>query len=48
MTIFGLNWLDFTIVVAFILTVLWLGWRAGRRTKSTEDFYVAGRRLGKV
>jgi SSS family solute:Na+ symporter len=48
MTIFGLHWLDFTIVVLFVLTVLWLGRQAGRKTKSTEDFYVAGRRLGKV
>ncbi len=47
MTIFGLHWIDFAIVVAFVLIVLWLGWRAGRRTKSAEDFYVAGRRLGK-
>ncbi len=48
MTVFGLHWLDFAIVVVFVLTVLWLGWRAGRKTKSAEDFYVAGRRLGKV
>jgi SSS family solute:Na+ symporter len=47
MTVFGLHWLDFAIVVAFVLIVLWLGWRAGRKTKSAEDFYVAGRRLGK-
>ena len=47
MTIFGLHWLDFTIVVAFVAAVLWLGRRAGRKTKSAEDFYVAGRRLGK-
>jgi SSS family solute:Na+ symporter len=47
MTIFGLHWLDFAIVVAFVLTVLWLGRRAQRRTKNAEDFYVAGRRLGK-
>jgi SSS family solute:Na+ symporter len=47
MTIFGLHWLDFTIVVVFILTLLWLGRRAGRRTRSAEDFYVAGRRLGR-
>jgi len=47
MTIFGLHWIDFAIVVAFVLIVLGLGWRAGRRTKSAEDFYVAGRRLGK-
>jgi SSS family solute:Na+ symporter len=47
MTIVGLNVLDFAIVVVFVLFVLWLGWRASRRTKTTEDFYVAGRRLGK-
>jgi SSS family solute:Na+ symporter len=47
MTIVGLDVLDFAIVVAFVLFVLWLGWRASRRTKTTEDFYVAGRRLGK-
>ncbi len=47
MTIFGLHWLDFTIVVAFVIVLLWLGRRAGRRTKSAEDFYVAGRRLGR-
>ena len=47
MTIFGLHWLDFSIVVAFVLTVLWLGRRAQRKTKNAEDFYVAGRRLGK-
>ncbi len=47
MTIFGLHWIDFLIVVCFVLTLLWLGRRAGKKTKSTEDFYVAGRRLGK-
>src|SRR5512135_3057110 len=47
MTIFGLHWLDFAIVVVFVLTLLWLGRRAGRKTKSAEDFYVAGRRLGR-
>ena len=48
MTIFGLHVIDFVIVLAFVLFVLYLGWRASRRTKTTEDFFVAGRRLGKV
>ena len=47
MTIFGLHWIDFTIVVVFVATVLWLGRRAGRKTRSADDFYVAGRRLGR-
>jgi SSS family solute:Na+ symporter len=47
LTIFGLHVIDFAIVLVFILFVLYLGWRASRKTKTTEDFYVAGRRLGK-
>ncbi len=47
MTIAGLHVIDFAIVLVFILFVLWLGWRASRKTKTTDDFYVAGRRLGK-
>ncbi|HPW17621.1 MAG TPA: sodium:solute symporter family protein [Candidatus Aminicenantes bacterium] len=45
--IFGLHPLDFAIVLVFVAAVLWLGWRASRKTKTAEDFYVAGRRLGK-
>jgi len=48
MTVFGLHVLDFAIVLVFIVFVLWLGWRASRKTKTTDDFFVAGRRLGKV
>ncbi len=48
MTVAGLHILDFAIVVAFVAVVLFLGWRASRKTKTAEDFYVAGRRLGKV
>jgi SSS family solute:Na+ symporter len=48
MTIIGLHWLDFGIIVVFIVSMLGLGARAARRTTTTEDFHLAGRRLGKV
>lgn len=48
MTILGLHGLDFAIIVVFIVSMLWLGWRASRRTTTSEDFHLAGRRLGKV
>ena len=48
MTIFGLHWIDFSIVIVFVVFVLWLGERARRRMKTTEDFFIAGRRIGKV
>ena len=48
MTIFGLHWIDFLIVIGYVAFVLWLGDRARRRMKTTEDFFVAGRKIGKT
>jgi len=45
--IFGLHWLDFSIVIIYLAGMLVLGKWASRRTKSEGDFYMAGRRLGK-
>jgi SSS family solute:Na+ symporter len=47
MKIFGLSLLDAGIILVYLAVILWLGRRAQRRTKTTGDFYLAGRRLGK-
>ena len=47
MQIIGLHIFDFALVVFFILVVLWLGKRASDKTKDTDDFFLAGRKLGK-
>lgn len=47
MHIWGLNILDIGIIVLYIAVILWLGKRAGKKTKDTTDFYLAGRSLGK-
>jgi SSS family solute:Na+ symporter len=47
MRIFGLHWLDFSIIVVYLVAMLALGKWASRRTKTEGDFYMAGRRLGK-
>jgi len=47
MQIIGLHILDFALIVFFILVVLWLGKRASEKTKDTDDFFLAGRKLGK-
>jgi SSS family solute:Na+ symporter len=44
----GLHILDLGIILLYIVIILWLGWRAGSDTKNTSDFYIAGRKLGKV
>ena len=47
MHIFGLHVLDVAVVALYVIVILWLGHRVGRGTKNTEDFYIAGRRLGR-
>jgi len=47
MHIWGLHIIDIGIILLYILIILWLGKRAGAKTKTTGDFYLAGRKLGK-
>ncbi|TET65671.1 MAG: sodium:solute symporter family protein [Candidatus Aminicenantes bacterium] len=47
MHIWGLHILDVFIIFLYIGIILWLGKRAGRKTKNTGDFFLAGRKLGK-
>lgn len=47
MQIFGLHILDIVLILLFILLILWLGKRASDKTKNTDDFFLAGRKLGK-
>lgn len=48
MRIFGLHILDAFVITAYMVVILWIGKRAAERTKDTGDFYLAGRKLGKV
>ena len=47
MTIFGMHWIDCFILLLYVVVILRLGMWAKARTKSADDFYLAGRRLGK-
>ncbi len=48
MHLFGLHVLDVAIIGVYILVILWIGHWVGRRVKDQTDFYLAGRKLGKV
>jgi SSS family solute:Na+ symporter len=48
MHVLGLHWLDALVILGYVAVIMYLGHRAGRGTKDTEDFYVAGRRLGRL
>jgi SSS family solute:Na+ symporter len=47
MFIWGLHIVDFGIVLFYVALILWIGKRAGEKTKTTGDFFLAGRKLGK-
>ena len=48
MYIMGLHILDLFIVFVYVAVILWLGKRVADKTSDTEDFFLAGRKLGKV
>ncbi len=41
-----MTWLDWTILVVSAAGMMVLGWWLGRRQRTGEDYYLAGRRLG--
>lgn len=48
MTLLGLHILDVFVILAYVVVILWIGHRASKSTKDTGDFYLAGRKLGRV
>ncbi|MFC2084716.1 sodium:solute symporter family protein, partial [Bacteroidota bacterium] len=35
------------MIIVFLIVILWLGKRAAEKTKNTNEFFLAGRKLGK-
>ena len=45
---FGLSYWDIAVVVFYIITILWLGWQARKKVKSTGDYFMGNRRGNKL
>lgn len=45
--LFGLHWIDASILFAYIIAVLVIGEYLSRRVKDEREFFLAGRKLGK-
>ena len=41
----GLTFLDVAVIIAYLLVMLYMGFRIARKQRSTEDFFVGGRDL---
>jgi SSS family solute:Na+ symporter len=46
--LFGLHIIDVGIIGIYVVVILWIGRWVGRRVKDQTDFYLAGRKLGKL
>ena len=47
MSFFGLHWLDSLILFVYIAVILGIGQYLSRKTKTEDDFFLGGRKLGK-
>ncbi|MFP4282450.1 MAG: sodium:solute symporter [Opitutales bacterium] len=47
MTIFGLHLFDFIVLLLYLGIILWVGKKAGEKNKDTDDYFLAGRSLGR-
>ena len=47
MTLLGLHLIDIIVIIAYFAVVLWIGFRAMKRIRNPEDYFLAGRRFGK-
>ncbi|MCH2388001.1 MAG: sodium:solute symporter family protein [Opitutales bacterium] len=47
MEFLGLHILDIIVLLAYLVIIMWLGKKAGEQNDDTEDFFLAGRSLGK-
>lgn len=45
---FGLQWIDLLVIFAYFAVIILIGVRAARRVKNQEDYFLGGRRFGKV
>ena len=48
MYLWGLHIVDLCLIVVYVAATIWIGRRVGRATEGMDDFFLAGRKLGKV
>ena len=45
---FGLEWIDLVVIALYFAVVIVIGFRAMRNIRSQEDYFLGGRRFGKL
>lgn len=48
MHILGLHIIDAVLIVLYFIVIIWIGKRIHKRMQSTEDYFIAGRKMGRI
>ena len=48
MTILGFSILDILVIVAYFAVVIWIGYRSMKRVSDSTDYFLAGRKFGRL
>lgn len=48
MTLFGLAVIDVLVLALYFAVIVWIGWRAMKHIHNQEDYFLGGRRFGKL
>jgi SSS family solute:Na+ symporter len=48
MNLLGFHWIDVLVIVAYLGAITWVGKKTAGKVKSQEDFFMAGRSVGKL
>ena len=46
-TVLGINGWDLLVIIAYFAVVLYIGWRAMKKVKNSEDYFLGGRQFGR-
>ena len=48
MQIMGLHIVDVILIILYFVVIIWIGKRLQERMRNTEEYFLAGRRMGRV
>ncbi len=48
MNIFGLHLVDAGLIILYFVVIIWIGKRLQKRIKTTDEYFIAGRKMGKI
>jgi len=46
--VFGINLIDIAVILLYFFMMIWIGYQSMKKIKNQEDYFLGGRRFGKL